>query len=76
VRPQLCHLAHIPPIKPSSILRPLILPTDLVFFLGRELVGNVEGSAYLFSRFSSDHGCDSFAAVVHEWLDVEVIGGL
>lgn len=58
-----------------AILGPLVLATDLVLLLGREVVGDVEGLADLLGRLALDHVGDGLAADVQQGLDVEVVGG-
>lgn len=58
------------------LLSPLVLTTNLVFFLGGEVVLDVERLADLLRRLALDHVCDGLAADVKEGLDVEVIGSL
>jgi hypothetical protein len=62
--------------KHLAVLRPLILPTDLVLLLGSKVIRDVERLADLLGRLALNHVGDSLAADVEEGLDVEVVGGL
>lgn len=59
-----------------TILGPLVLPANLLLFLGREIVGDVEGLANLLGRLALDHVGHGLAANIQESLDVEVVRSL
>lgn len=63
-------------IRFLTILGPLILPSDLLFFLGGEVVCDIKCLSDLLGRLALDHVRNSLAADVEERLDIEVIGGL
>lgn len=58
------------------LLGPLVLTTNLVLLLGREVILDVESLPDLLRRLALDHVCDGLAADVKEGLDVEVVGRL
>ena len=58
------------------LLSPLVLTTDLILFLGREVVLDVEGLADLFWGLALDHVGDGLAADVEESFDVKIVGSL
>jgi len=60
----------------SLLFSPLVLTTDLVFFLLGEVVLNVEGLADLLGRLAFDHVGHGLAADVEKRFDVEVVGSL
>ena len=60
----------------NLLLSPLILTTNLILLLGREVVLDIEGFADLFGRLALDHVGDGLAADVKESFDVEVVGSL
>lgn len=62
--------------KHLAILRPLVLTSDLLLFLGGEIIGDVKSFADLFGGLALDHVCDGLASDVKEGFDVEVVGGL
>ena len=55
------------------LLSPLVLAADLIFFLGSEVVLNVEGLANLFGRLALDHVGDSLATNIEKSLDIQVV---
>jgi hypothetical protein len=57
-----------------SLFSPLILPANLVFFLGCEIIGDVEGLADLFWRLALDHVGHGLATNVQQSLDVKIVG--
>jgi hypothetical protein len=59
-----------------TVLGPLVLATDLLLLLGREVVLDVERLADLVGGLALDHVGDGLAADVQERLDVKVVGGL
>jgi hypothetical protein len=59
-----------------AVLGPLVLPTDLVFLLGCEVILDIEGLTDLLGRLALDHVGYGLAADIKESLDVEVVGGL
>ena len=68
---------------PSAVQRvsdllfsPFILTTDLLLFLGREVVLDVERLSNLFRRLALDHVGDRFATDVEKCFDVKVVCGL
>ena len=67
---------YVPDAKVDLLFSPLILTTNLILLIRREVVLDVECLADLFWGFALDHICDSLAANVEESLDIEVIGGL
>jgi hypothetical protein len=60
----------------SAIFGPLVLSADLLFFLGSEIIGNIEGLSDLLWRLALDHVCDGFAANIKEGLDVKIVASL
>ena len=58
------------------LLGPLILTTDLILLLGREVVLDVEGFADLFWGLALDHIGDGLAADIKESFDIEIVGSL
>lgn len=64
---ELCNLA---------VLSPFVLTTDLVLFLGSEVVLDVERLADFLRGLALDHIGDGLAADVEESLDIHVIGSL
>lgn len=58
------------------LFSPLVLTTDLVLLLRREVVLDVERLTDLFGGFALDHVRNSLASNVEERLDVEVVGSL
>ena len=59
-----------------SVFSPLVLTANLLFFLGCEIVLNIECFSDLFRRLALDHVGDSFAANVKQSLDIEIVGSL
>lgn len=59
----------------NLLLSPLVLPTDLVLFLGSEVILDVESLANLLGGLALDHVRNGLAADVKEGLDIKVIGG-
>ena len=59
-----------------TILGPLVLPTDLLLLLGREVVGDVKSLTDLLRGFALDHIRNGLAAYVQEGLDIQVVGRL
>jgi hypothetical protein len=57
-----------------TILSPLVLAADLLFFLGGEVIGNIKGLADFLGGLDLDHVCNSLASNVKEGLDIEVVG--
>ena len=64
-----------PPTIHLGFFAPLIFLADLGFFLGREVVGDVERGTNFLGRLALDHGCDRGAGQVQERLNVHVICG-
>lgn len=66
------------PLSTSSltVLCPLVLATDLLFFLGSEIIGDVESLSDLLWRLALDHVGNSLASNIKKGLDVEVVRGL
>jgi hypothetical protein len=62
--------------KHLAILGPLILTSDLLLFLGGEIVRDVERLSDLLGGLALDHVGDSLASDVKKRLDVEIVGGL
>lgn len=60
----------------NSVLGPIVLTTDLVLLLGREIALDVESLADLVARLALEHVCDGLAANIKKSLDIEVVGGL
>ena len=60
----------------NSLFSPLVLTANLILFLGREVILDVESLADLFGRLALDHVGDSLAADVEKGLDVKVVGSL
>lgn len=60
----------------NLLLGPLVLTSDLIFFLRSEVVLDVERLADLLGGFALDHIGNSLAANVKESLDIEVIRSL
>jgi hypothetical protein len=60
----------------SLLFSPLVLTTNLIFFLLGEVVLDVEGLADLLGRLAFDHVGDGLAADIEESFDVEVVGSL
>ncbi len=56
-----------------AILGPLVLTSDLLLLLRREVVGDVERLADLLRRLALDHVGNGLAANVEKRLDVEII---
>jgi hypothetical protein len=65
-----------PRTKRLAVLGPLVLATDLLLLLGREVVLDVECLADLVGGLALDHVGNGLAANVKQGLDVEVVGGL
>lgn len=61
---------------PSLLFSPLVLTTNLVLFLGSEVVLDVESLANLLGRLALDHVGDGLAADVQQRLDIEIVGSL
>ena len=59
----------------NSLLSPFVLAANLVFFLGRKVVLDVEGLADLLRRLALDHICNSLASDVKEGFDIKVVCG-
>lgn len=59
-----------------SVLSPLVLTTDLLLFLGGEIVCDVESLADLLRRLALDHVGHSLAADIEKRLDIKEIGCL
>ena len=59
-----------------ALLGPFVLPADLVFLLGSEVVLDVEGLTDFFRSLTLDHVGDGLAADVEKGLDIEVICSL
>ena len=57
-----------------AVLSPLVLTTNLVLLLGREVVLNVERLTDLLRALALDHVRDGLTADVKEGLDVHVVG--
>lgn len=60
----------------DSLLSPLVLTTDLILLLRREVVLDVEGLPDLLGGFALDHVGNSLASNIEERLDVKVVGSL
>lgn len=60
----------------NLLLGPLVLTTNLIFLLGREVVLDIEGFTDLFGGLALNHVSDGLAADVEESFDVEVVGSL
>jgi len=60
----------------DSLLSPLVLTTDLILLLRREVVLNVEGLTDLLRRLALDHVGDSLAPDIQKSLDIHVVGSL
>ena len=60
----------------NLLLGPLILTTNLILFLGREVILNVEGFADLFWGLALNHVGNGLAADVEESLNVEIVCSL
>lgn len=60
----------------NLLLSPLILATNLILLLRREVVLDIEGLADFFRGLALDHVGDGFAADVKESFDVKVVGSL
>ena len=60
----------------NLLLSPLILTANLILFLGREVILDVEGFADLFWGLALDHVGNGLAADVEESLNVEIICSL
>lgn len=58
------------------LLSPLVLTTDLILLLGREVVLDVEGFTDLLWGLALDHVGDGLAADIEESFDVEIVGSL
>jgi hypothetical protein len=56
-----------------AVLGPFVFPTDLIFLLRSEVVGNVECLSDLLWRLALDHIGDGLAADVKKWLDIKII---
>ncbi len=59
-----------------AVLGPLVLATDLILLLGREIVLDVERLADLLRGLALDHICNSLASDIEERLDIKVVGSL
>ena len=60
----------------NLLLGPLILTTNLILFLGGEVILDIEGFADFFWGLALDHIGNGLAADVEESLNVEIIGSL
>lgn len=60
----------------NLLLGPLVFTTNLILFLGREVVLNIKGFTDLFGGLALDHVGDGLAADIEESLDVEVVCSL
>jgi len=58
-----------------TVLTPLILLTNLLFFLGSEIVLDVEGLANLLRGFALDEVSNRPASKIEELMNVEVVCG-
>lgn len=58
------------------LLGPLVLTTDLIFFLRSEVVLNIESLADFLGRFALDHVRNRLAADVEQGFDIKVVRGL
>jgi len=63
------HVQHL------AVLSPLVLATDLLFLLGGEVIGDIEGLSDFLGGLALDHICDGLAANVEKRLDIKVVGG-
>lgn len=62
--------------KELAVFSPLVLTTNLVFFLGSEVVLNVESLADLLRRLALNHVGNCLAPNVEKRLDIEIVGSL
>lgn len=58
------------------LLSPLVLPTNLIFLLGGEIILDVEGLPDLFRRLALDHVGNSLATNIKQGLNIKIVGGL
>jgi hypothetical protein len=63
-------------VQHLAVLGPLVLATDLLFLLGGEVIGDIEGLSDFLGGLALNHVCDGLAANVKERLDIKVVGGL
>ena len=56
-----------------SVLRPFVLPADLLLFFGGKIVGDIEGLSNLLWGLALDHVGNGLAANVQQGLDVEIV---
>lgn len=66
----ICAISHG---RPLTILGPLVLPADLLFLLGSEVIGDVECLADLVRGLALDHVGNRLASNVEQGLDVKVV---
>jgi len=59
-----------------TILSPLVLSSNLLFLLRREVVGDVEGLSDFLGRLALDHVRNRLATNIEKGLDVEVVRSL
>lgn len=62
--------------RPLSVLSPLVLAADLLFFLRGEIIRDVECLADFLRRFALDHISNGLAPDIQKRFDVEVVAGL
>lgn len=63
-------------VSRSSLESPLVLPADLLLFLGRKVVLNVERLANLLRCFALDHVSHRLASQVQQALYVQIVCSL
>ena len=60
----------------NSLFGPFVLSADLFFFLGGEVILDVEGLADFLGGFTLDHVGDGLASDIEKGFDIEIVGGL